>query len=305
MIEYLKCDNMEKSEKIKKQEDIDVKSSDSLFLVNENPHIRNAVLVFGGIIVFILTFLFRLEGYAYNHTSGLLEEVPGALDLVISGMFYDDGWYQKEVLFWEILNENDYYIIGILGIFGLVMMIVGATDKSRRPWLRYGFFMVLTGAMTAGVVMNLIFKNNWGRWRPRDTVFFEGGHEFYAVLDPSWLMDPSTIGNGDSFPAGHPSAFTVYILVFFIFKHPEAIARILGPFKEWKIKFCRIIKWGSLIISITGGMLMGFARVVAGMHFASDTLWNFAITYSISVFFYYVVFRWPKYEREHLPKYFI
>lgn len=268
----------------------------------ENPHTNTGVLFLGGIVVLTLTILFRLRGYAYNHTTDSFMEVYGALDLGISGIFYDNGWYHRDVLFWRLLNENDYYIIGILGIFGLFMVIVGLTGQKRKLWTRYGLFLLVTGAMTAGVVMNLIFKNNWGRWRPRDTTFFGGDHEFYAVWDPCWLIDPATIGEGDSFPAGHPSAFTVYILVFFIFKHPEVIARLTGEFKEWKVVACRITKWAALIISISGGVLMGMARVVAGMHFASDVLWNFAITYFISAFFYYIIFRMPKYERQVLPQ---
>ncbi len=152
----------------------------------------------------------------------------------------------------------------------------------------------------AGLFVNEIFKGMWGRWRPRHTVFFNGEEPFYAVWDPAWYHQPESIGEGVSFPSGHPSSFTSYIGLFFVFNHPEFIVHFMGEYKEWKLKLCKFIKWGSFCVFLIMGILMGLARIVVGAHFASDVMWNLIMTYYLTAFIYYVMYRWPKYENKML-----
>ncbi|MBD3352747.1 MAG: phosphatase PAP2 family protein [Candidatus Lokiarchaeota archaeon] len=289
------------------KKDIEMKDSDASIEprieIKENREIRNAVLIIGVMLVMLFTLIFRIKGRAYNFSTLTFEYVSGSLDLAITGQFYDGTWFMADHPFWYFLNHFDWLIMGVLGIVALLFIITGLVKERKKPLFRYGLFILLSGAITAGLIMNVLLKDLWGRYRPRHTTFFEGEHNFYAILDLAWLIEPESIGEGVSFPAGHPSAFTCYILIYFVFKHPEAIIYLFGEFKEWKVKMLKIIKWIGLILAIIGGILMGMARIIAGAHFASDVLWNMTITFYVDVFMYYVVFRWPKYERENLNEF--
>ncbi len=268
----------------------------------ENKELRISALLVGGFLALILTLLFRMEGYAYNFSTESFEKVVGALDLSITSTFYEDGeWLYGQGDFWQFLNDNDVSLMGALGLIVLAMItvgIVGRADPKRRIWLRYGWFVLFNTVVIAGLVVNVIFKGMWGRWRPRHTVFFGGDQPFYAVWDPAWAIQPESIGSGVSFPSGHPTAIASYLAIFFIFNHPELMAHLLGEFKEWKVKLCLFIKWFSFVMASLGAILMGVARIVVGAHFASDVLWTLIFTFALTPFIYYILFQGSKVEKD-------
>ncbi|MBD3352183.1 MAG: phosphatase PAP2 family protein [Candidatus Lokiarchaeota archaeon] len=286
---------------------VDEKETSINVVYKENKEFRNSLLIIGGITATLFTVLFRMHGWAYNFTTDTQEWVAGALDLNICAMFYNgdaDSWLLDIYpnAFWEFLYENDYSLIGILGLVCLIFLIIGITDKKRKPFVKYALFMLITAAITAGLIANVLFKGFWGRYRPRDTIYFEGLNTFFLILDPAWLIEPSSIGEGKSFPAGHPSAFTCYIVVFFMFNHPEVIVHLFGEYKDWKLKMCKVIKYFAFVVSFAGGILMGLERVLEGGHFPSDVLWNFIFTYNISALMYYSIFKIPKFEKTKMAE---
>ena len=272
--------------------------------VKENYEHLTAILIISALFVFVMTFIFRIAGYAYNHTTGEFEFTRGAVDLAITGVFYRDGvWFLENEWLFKFMNDNDKNFLIVLAAISLLMMAYGFSKKERKIWVRYGFFIIISTALIAGLFVNALFKEMWGRWRPRHTEFFGGEHNFYPVWDPAWKLEPEAIGEGVSFPSGHVSVTTSYLALFFAFKHPEFIAHYMGDYKTWKLKFAKGMKWLGLTIYIVGSVLMAISRIVVGAHFTSDTFWTMTFQFFLTVFIYYVIFRMPKYEQKLVDQY--
>jgi len=123
--------------------------------------------------------------------------------------------------------------------------------------------------------VNTIFKDYWGRPRPRQVQEFGGRWEFKQV----W--QPGTPGKGKSFPCGHCSMGFFFIVLYYSFKQKH-----------------KILACASLVFSLTFGTFIGFARISQGGHFLSDVLWSCGLTYITTTILYYFILKIPdKYEK--------
>jgi membrane-associated phospholipid phosphatase len=123
--------------------------------------------------------------------------------------------------------------------------------------------------------------------------------DFFFIWEPAFLIDPTLIGEGKSFPSGHTSAAAMFSLLFYIFRN-QHIWKNMTPDKPKLNKIIYIsaivFKWFGLLMGTVGTILMGLSRIVAGKHFASDTIWAMAIVWTISWLFYKFIFQIPKNE---------
>jgi len=141
-------------------------------------------------------------------------------------------------------------------------------------WLTFSFFIpnffipktfllcfLLTMGLGSGVLIHALFKEHWGRARPKQIVQFGGQEEYSAFYMPK---------KGDkevkkrSFPCGHASCG----FVFFAFS--EVYRR--------KKKYFLSCIWVSIALFL--GFALGYARMAAGGHFLSDVLVSALIMYS-------------------------
>ncbi|MCP4760258.1 MAG: phosphatase PAP2 family protein [archaeon] len=239
----------------------------------------------------------------------ILKAHNGALDIAITSLFYDSSlpvgnrFFLEHEQPWEFLYEADYLLLSITAITGLILTLIGLIDKNKRIFLRYGLFILISAIVSDGIVVNAIFKNLWGRPRPRQTVLFPNSatpdnFPFFAVWDIAFEYS----GRAKSFSAGHPCNLLIAIGIYFVFNHPEFIVHYFGEYKEWKIKILKGIKYGFLLLSIIGGFLMGIGRIVQGAHWASDVLWSFAFIYITTAIFYHNVFKIPENEKKIMKK---
>jgi len=178
-------------------------------------------------------------------------------DLVLSSRFYlERGWPVGEQFPWKLLYRIDRTPAVLLALGGLVAAVWGLRSLKMRHWVRPGFFLVIVLALGPGLLVNSVFKEHWGRPRPREIVQFDGTKTF---LQP-W--QPGISGKGRSFPSGHSSAAFYLIAPFFLYRRSRpALAR------RWLT--------GGLIF----GMLMSYARIAQGGHFLSDCLWAFGMVW--------------------------
>ncbi|KAA0891398.1 phosphatase PAP2 family protein [Oryzomonas rubra] len=178
-------------------------------------------------------------------------------DLVVSSHFYQSGgWPVGERFPWKLLYRLDRYPALAIALFGLCAACYGNSKSSWRPWRRQGIFLVLLLALGPGVLVNAVFKDHWGRPRPREIVQFGGSKQF---LHP-W--QPGIDGQGRSFPCGHGSAAFYLAAPFFIYRRtkPALAGRWLA---------------GGLVF----GLLMSYARIAQGGHFLSDIIWAWGMVY--------------------------
>jgi len=194
------------------------------------------------------------------------------LDMKIQQRFYQENrWYLAKVQPWKWLYHSGTYPAAILSAIALVIFFVSFQVHKIIPYRRYASLLLLTVIIGPGLFINGVFKDHWGRPRPRNVLEFGGKMEFREI----W--EPGTPGSGKSFPCGHSSMGFVFIAVYYYFKnrHKLTAYSFLG---------------GSLIY----GTLIGIARMIQGGHFASDVLWSAGFTYIPAQICYYLLFVKPR-----------
>ena len=189
--------------------------------------------------------------------------ITGA-DLKISSLFCINGaWPVGDQFFWHLLYQLDRIPSIALGVSGLIAALYGYYQPSAASWRKKGVFLLLLLILGPGVLTNVIFKEYWGRPRPREIIQFSGAKQF---LQPWQRGIPH---NGRSFPSGHSSAAFYMAAPYFIFRNEKRKIALL-----WLA--------GGMIF----GILMSIARIAQGGHFLSDCLWAWGVVYLCAIALY-------------------
>jgi lipid A 4'-phosphatase len=188
-------------------------------------------------------------------------------DLKLSAPFCIDGkWPVGDRQPWHLLYLLDRGPSIGLGLFGLCAALIGGICKQRSGWVRPGLFLVILLALGPGLLVNSVFKEHWGRPRPREIVQFGGKKEF---LHP-WQK--GIAHNGRSFPSGHSAAAFYLSAPFFVYRRRKP----------------RTAAWW-MAGGVVFGVLMSIARIAQGAHFLSDNLWSWGIVQLTAVALYYLL----------------
>jgi lipid A 4'-phosphatase len=189
---------------------------------------------------------------------------PG-IDLHISALFFDRGFYLKH-LWWQSLSHKgmSYFlslslaaIAGIYAFNKLAQRNFWQVDGKRVSYL--GLVLILG----AGLVVNTGLKDNFGRARPRDIVEFGGTKSF----TPAFVVSHECASNC-SFSSG------------------EGAGGFFGLALAMALSRRRTI----LAAAAAAGVLVSFARISAGAHFFSDTVVSFFVMLIVAdVLYHYVV----------------
>lgn len=182
------------------------------------------------------------------------------LDLSLTGIFYSGTgqcWPFQQAQPWVSLYLWGEYPAAIFGFAGLAVALVGGRWERLRP-LRYGgAFVGLFLLVGPGLVINVGFKDYWGRPRPFEVQQFGGHRPFVAVGD----YGPERIENS-SFPSGHAAmGFYWMAPAFVLYRRYPRLARVV------------------FAVGLLAGMEIGLGRVVQGRHFPSDIVWSAGVTY--------------------------
>ena len=176
-------------------------------------------------------------------------------DLAISAPFFIDGkWPVGDQPFWHLLYKLDRIPSISLGVVGLAGIVMSYVKSDCYRWRRSGVFLVVLLILGPGLLVNSVFKEHWGRPRPREICEFGGKKQF---LHP-WQKGES--GNGRSFPSGHSSAAFYMAAPYLIYRRTNKKRAYL---------------W--LAGGVLFGIVMSIARITQGAHFLSDTLWAFGM----------------------------
>lgn len=188
--------------------------------------------------------------------------IPTDLDRKLAGFAYcsEAGWVGQTLIWCQWLY--DFGCLPALGIAlsALFIWIGGLFLKTLRKWSNPAAFLVLVMLLGPGLTINVVFKDNFGRPRPRDTAEFGGTHAFQP------LGVPGIAGEGRSFPSGHASMGFYFGTLFFLCK------RWNRP--RWG--------WFALIGGLLYGTLMGWVRILQGGHFATDVLWSAVMVLAVA-----------------------
>ncbi len=203
------------------------------------------------------------------------------LDLSLQQRFFDDeaAWKWANHWLWRGLYDWGTLPAVLVVVSALVALLAGYRWPAVRRWRRVALYLIASLALGPGIVINAVFKEHWGRPRPRHVENFGGPY----VHERVWTYDARSPGK--SFPCGHCSMGFYFL----------GVALLLGRTRR------------GLWVAVTaagGGVLIGMARVAQGGHFLSDVLWSGTFTLAASgVLFYGLGLHrgWAYTEREN-PK---
>lgn len=173
------------------------------------------------------------------------------IDLWVAELFYNgnnDFWLRKSLITaWK--NEYIRPAVGVVAVLGLIYYLYRRlTDKTHRvkEMIRYGFFIICV-VLATGLVVHAVFKDNWGRARPKHVVQFDGEMQFTPALIPAAQCDRNC-----SFVSGDASlGFATLALALFAARRR----------RMW------------ILVTVGAGLSLGALRVMNGSHFLSDILY--------------------------------
>ncbi|GMR20221.1 MAG: phosphatase PAP2 family protein [Gammaproteobacteria bacterium] len=191
-------------------------------------------------------------------------------DLGFSALFYnsEQGFYLKDyplVLF--SYYGNRYFAATLVAI---LLVLLGITIKTRKTILgldNKGYSYVLVVAVIGPVlIVNSLFKSNWGRARPEDVTQFGGQMTF----TPAFVISDQCSQNC-SFVSGHPSVFFALIALGLLYKGRTRVTIV------------------SLATSL--GALVGLGRIMQGGHFLSDVVFSFVFILLTALVIYRIMYK--------------
>ena len=193
-------------------------------------------------------------------------------DLKIAGYFFDPKlnpafketaypWY----IFYKVGAAPAIISVSVAGF----ILVIGFFNRVLKSYRLRSLFVILLMIISPGIIINSIFKENWGRPRPRECVEFHGESQFKKVWTPNF----DNHDGGKSFPSGHASMGFFMFFPFFIYR----------AYRKNK----KAILW--LLIGLVYGGLMSYARISQGGHFAGDCLWAGGFDYLTAAVLYYVL----------------
>lgn len=138
-------------------------------------------------------------------------------------------------------------------IIASVMLVLSFFKKNWKSWHSSSLVIILTLAFGAGFLTHTLFKENWGRPRPKQVIEFGGIQNFRPFWEPNLFHQPEP---SKSFPCGHCS------MGFFFFSVALVGLRIDN----------KAIFWLGLVLAIVLGVSLSILRMAQGGHFLSDTL---------------------------------
>lgn len=197
-------------------------------------------------------------------------------DLGLSSLAYRAGeWPLGDLQPWRFFYLYGFYPAYILGGLALGLFAAGYVRPSLARFRKGAAFMVLLLALGPGLLVNEVFKVNWGRERPHEMALFGGSKPFQQP----W--ERGVPGTGRSFPSGHAGAAFYLAMPYFVLRRrkPRLAARVY-------------------VCGMFYGILMGIARIVQGGHFVSDVLWAWGVIHLTAVALSYLM----KLDNEELPR---
>ncbi len=195
------------------------------------------------------------------------------LDMRMATAFRSSGRFPRPTelsWLWRSLYEGAGASVAAVAAASVVVLAAGLRSVAWRRWRRHAAFVLLAVAIGPGVVVNIGFKNFWGRPRPIHVRELGGTWEYRDATEKG------TAGRGKSFPCGHSSAGYVLTVFWLIWKRRQ---------RRWAA--------AALVAAVFYGTALGIGRMMTGSHFASDVIASGLLVHLSNVILYYFIFNIP------------
>jgi lipid A 4'-phosphatase len=176
------------------------------------------------------------------------------IDISVTNLFFNfDQGFEFARLNWVMLSYWVFAKIHFFYFFVLFYLLLHQLILRRFKTLftRKIIFIIFALVLGPGLVVNHLFKENWGRARPHEVTQYGGVNHYTAPFVKSNECD----GNC-SFVSGHASG------AFFLL----TLTWVLGS-RKWF--------WLGLLV----GGVVGLGRMLQGGHFLSDIVFSFWFVY--------------------------
>jgi lipid A 4'-phosphatase len=192
------------------------------------------------------------------------------IDILISRMFFDNGFYLAHQRWTRILHEcvgafvalSMATVVGIYAFNKLSKRNLCAIDGKKTAYL----FLVLV--LGAGLIVNATLKDNFGRVRPRDVQEFGGSRHF----TPAFVITNGCKTNC-SFSSGDAAGAFFSLALALALSRRRAITAVAVGF----------------------GVVVSFSRIAIGAHFLSDTVTSYFVMLVVAdVLYYYMLLPVPE-----------
>ena len=187
-----------------------------------------------------------------------------SIDLGVSRFFYQRGGFDGHSWWQAVMHEGMTWflslsMVGVIGVYAYNRL-----SKSRLWGIdgRRVIYLTLVLVIGAGLIVNLVLKDNFGRARPRDIAEFGGVHSF----TPPFVIADNCSKNC-SFASGEGAGG------FFALALAAALSR----------------RRAALALALAFGTLVSVCRIASGAHFLSDTVVSFFVMLILTDALYYFV----------------
>ncbi|GAB6141337.1 phosphatase PAP2 family protein [Methylosoma difficile] len=186
------------------------------------------------------------------------------LDLRAARWFYypaagESPWPIQQFWLWQIFYRYAYGFAYTVAIGALFVAALGYGLAIFKPWRKPALYILLVTALGPGLVVNLVFKDHWGRPRPVHMTDFGGEYQYVPPLKIGDTKDKS-------FTCGHCSVGFIAFALYFLARKR----------KVWYLALTMVL-----------GLLLGLTRMSAGGHFVSDILWSGYLVFLVAWLLYY------------------
>jgi lipid A 4'-phosphatase len=199
-----------------------------------------------------------------------------AVDLRFSRQFYDGGFHMADQGWARLLHASVTWFL-YASMAAVAAVYVFNRLSGRGVWGIDGrkvVYLLLVLALGAGLIVNGLFKEGFGRARPRDIAEFGGAAQFtpaYAIS--SNCSHNCSFSNGDAAAAFFSLAF-VYV----------ARRRRLAA-----------------AAAMSYGLVVSAARITSGAHFLSDSVVSFFVMLTVADALYYRMFLFDRGPADNAP----
>jgi membrane-associated PAP2 superfamily phosphatase len=146
------------------------------------------------------------------------------LDLIVSSYCFVEGqgFVNGKELPWHFLYRFGEWPPLLMALIALFILLAGLVIRGVRKYRLACGFLVLLYLLGPGVLVNLFFKECWGRPRPVEIVEFGGTQQFVHPWQANSAVE------GKSFPSGHASVAFYMAAPFFLLRHGSLLAHVTG-----------------------------------------------------------------------------
>lgn len=194
------------------------------------------------------------------------------LDLLISSWFYTpiQGFFLRDFPLFIALHWLAVYGAWSIGTSLAIIIIVKLLDRNFIKIISLKTTIFLLGALFLGpiLIVNITFKDHWGRARPHNVQEFGGVSHFSSPFTPVQECFKNC-----SFVSGDAS-FGFYLTTF-----AYGVSR----------RRSRLVFY----MGVLAGTIIGIARIAMGAHFVSDVIFAALLTVSASAILHVFMF-YPK-----------